>query len=94
MGNKLLWMFLVVIKESWTSFPTMEHVVRLLIGLLTYFFSTFMFATISLLLIIGLLGKPSRLPLTMDNLANLGKTILKDGIGHDGVPLQGLCVVL
>jgi hypothetical protein len=33
MGNKLPWMFLVVVKGSWTSFPTMEHVVGLLIGL-------------------------------------------------------------
>jgi hypothetical protein len=67
MGNKLPWMFLVVVKGSWTSFPTMEHVVELLIGLLAYFLSTFMSTTIFLLWTIGLLGKPSRLSLTMDN---------------------------
>jgi len=30
----------------------------------------------------------------MDNLADLGKTILRDDIGHDGATLQGLCVGL
>jgi hypothetical protein len=84
--------FLVVVKGSWTSFPTMEHVVGLLIGLLTYFFSTFMFATIFLLWTIGLLGKASKLSLFMDNLTDLGETILRDDIGHDGATLQGLCV--
>ncbi len=92
MGNSLPWMFSVVVEGSWTSFPIMEHVVGLLTRLLTYFFSTFMSATISLLWTIGLLGEPSKLSLAMDNLANLGETILKDDIGHDGATLQGLCV--
>jgi hypothetical protein len=51
------------------------------------FFSTFMLTAFSLLYTIGLLGEPSRLSLTMDNLADLGKTLLKDDIGHDGVAL-------
>jgi hypothetical protein len=84
-------MFLVIVEGSWTPFLAMEHVVGLLTGLLTYFFSTFMSATILLFWIIGLLRKPSNLPLAMDNLVDLGKTILRDGIGHDGVTLQGLC---
>jgi hypothetical protein len=92
MGNRLPWMFLIAVEGSWTSFPTMEHVVGLLIGLLTYYFSTFMSTTISLFWTIGLLGEPSRLSLIMDNPANLGETILRDNIGHDGVALQGLCV--
>lgn len=85
-------MFLVIVKGPWTSFLAMEHMVGFLIRLLTYFFPTFMFVTISLFQTIGMLGEPSRLSLTMDNLVDLGETILRDNIGHDGATLQGFCI--
>jgi hypothetical protein len=92
MGNRLQWMFLVIVEITWTSFPTMEHVVGLLTGLLTYSFSTFMSATILVFWTIGLLREPSKLSLAMDNMADLGKTISRDNIKHDGATLQTLCV--
>jgi hypothetical protein len=92
MGNRLPWMFLNVVEGSWTSFLAMEHVVGLLTRLLTLFLHIHVCHNFFARWTIGLLGEPSRLSLAMDNLVDLGETILRDDIRHDGVALQGLCV--